>query len=155
MLERNEIAAKSGRAGKRQMYGVGIVSILLIFVVLVFTTFSILSLVSARADMRLTEKNKEMVTNYYTASNKAVELLEELSYLRGSGAQIADNTFTETAAHTISDDGDTYSFKIAVGSHLQLSVIARYTGAQYEILQYKVIAVNTGEEPQSGVSLLF
>lgn len=61
--------------------GTGASSILMIFVVLCLTTFGILSLVSSRADLHLTQANAKSVEEYYYADSK-LEL--ELADLDGA-----------------------------------------------------------------------
>ena len=51
--------------------GVGLTSIILIFVVLVLAAFSVLSLTSARSSMAVTKRNTEYVCAYYNASSEA------------------------------------------------------------------------------------
>ena len=57
---------------KRRPGGMGASSILMIFVVLALTTFGILSFLSARADLRLTERAADHTVAYYKA-DRAVE----------------------------------------------------------------------------------
>jgi hypothetical protein len=54
---------------------VGTSSILVIFVLLCLTTFATLSMVSANADYKLTERAAEAVSDYYAADTAAEELL--------------------------------------------------------------------------------
>lgn len=60
---------------RKPILGVGTSSILLIFVLLCMITFAVLSLVSARSDYRLSQKNAEHIEDYYEAENKANEIL--------------------------------------------------------------------------------
>lgn len=54
---------------------IGITSLVLIFVMLCLLTFSVLSLVTARADLRLSQKNAERTSSYYDAENRANDIL--------------------------------------------------------------------------------
>ena len=56
----------------------GISLILLTFIILSLVSFAALSIVSARADARLTEKYKEQMQNYYSAHNQAQLFLHAL-----------------------------------------------------------------------------
>lgn len=56
----------------------GGISILMVFVVLCLTTFGLLTLATARAEMRLTEKNAQSVAAYYESSGRMQELLAEI-----------------------------------------------------------------------------
>ena len=60
---------------RKPILGVGTSSILLIFVLLCMITFAVLSLVSARSDYRLSQKNAEHTKDYYEAESRANEIL--------------------------------------------------------------------------------
>ena len=64
-------------SGKKQssFSSIGITSLVLIFVMLCLLTFSVLSLVTARADLRLSQKNAERTSAYYDAENRANDVL--------------------------------------------------------------------------------
>lgn len=71
--------------------GTGASSILMIFVVLCLTTFGILSLVSSRADLHLTQANARSVEEYYLADSKLeLELSDLDSALLRAGATAED-----------------------------------------------------------------
>lgn len=73
--------------------GVGMSSMLMIFVVLCLTTFAVLSYVTANADAKLTQKAEQKVTAYYTADSEAQRLIGELDgrlvYAREKAASLA------------------------------------------------------------------
>lgn len=56
---------------RKSFLSTGITSIVLIFVLLCLLTFAVLSVVSARADYKLSEKNTTRTTEYYEAENTA------------------------------------------------------------------------------------
>lgn len=56
----------------------GTASIVLIFVMLCMLTFSVLSLVSAQANLRLSQKSAERTTEYYQAENAANDILIQM-----------------------------------------------------------------------------
>lgn len=70
--------------------GTGASSILMIFVVLCMTTFGILSLVSARADLNLTKANEKAVANYYKADAQAEQELCALDQALTDCRRLAD-----------------------------------------------------------------
>ncbi|MEG1895592.1 MAG: hypothetical protein RR162_05070 [Oscillospiraceae bacterium] len=76
--------------------GVGASSVLVIFVVLCLVTFSVLSLVSATADKKLSDKNITHMEEYYSAQAAAYKTLEELdktlsqAYINGSATYVDD-----------------------------------------------------------------
>ena len=59
----------------RSPVSIGISSLILIFVMLCLLTFSVLSLVSARADMRLSQRSADRTAAYYDAENRANDIL--------------------------------------------------------------------------------
>ena len=61
---------------KAPMYGVGIVSIFMIFAVLCLMTFALLSISSAKADLRLSEKNAQYVAGYYSLTGYGSEVID-------------------------------------------------------------------------------
>ena len=60
---------------RRSAPGIGITSIVLIFVMLCLLTFSVLSLTTARADLRLARRSADRTTAYYDAENRADGIL--------------------------------------------------------------------------------
>ncbi len=60
---------------RRPRISIGASSILMIFVILCLTTFSVLSFVTANADYKLTEKSFQTVSSYYQADAQAQETL--------------------------------------------------------------------------------
>lgn len=68
------------RAKKKEAapFGVGISSLLMVFVVLCLTVFGVLAYMTARADHRLTQRSAQMVQAYYAADTRAEEALARL-----------------------------------------------------------------------------
>ena len=62
---------------KKPIIGIGTTSIVLIFVMLCMLTFSVLSLATAQADLRLSRKSAERTTAYYDAEKYDVALADE------------------------------------------------------------------------------
>jgi len=58
-------------------YGLGIISIFLIFAVLCLTVFATLAVSSARADLRLSEKNADYVKKYYAATAECAQFVQK------------------------------------------------------------------------------
>lgn len=116
---------------KTQMgLGVGASSILLIFVLLCLTTFATLSLVSAQADARLSEKSAETVRAYYEADARAEELLAEIDETLRSVPAGEDylpacaGLLSGLDGVSASQDGEglTVSYSVAAGENQQLRV---------------------------------
>ena len=77
----------SGQSSFQTVNG-GISLFLLTFIILCLVSFAALSIVSARADARLTEKYRQQTEYYYGARNEAQKFLQELD--GGAGAGIDD-----------------------------------------------------------------
>src|SRR5699024_12402475 len=60
---------------RKNFLSTGTPSIVLIFVLLCLLTFSVLSVVSARADLNLSTKSADRTTEYYEAENEANDIL--------------------------------------------------------------------------------
>ncbi len=69
---------KEGVRGISRGAGVGMASILLIVMVLAFTTFGVLSLVSAMTDVRMSRKSLATAAAYYQAEEELQEQLAQL-----------------------------------------------------------------------------
>ena len=63
---------------KRSAASVGITSFVLIFVMLCLLTFSVLSLATARADLRLSRRSADRTSAYYDAENRANDILLDI-----------------------------------------------------------------------------
>ncbi|MCL1906033.1 MAG: hypothetical protein FWG06_03380 [Clostridiales bacterium] len=66
------------------LFGVGGVTLLTVLLVLALTMFAVLTLSSAQADMRLSEKNARAVRDYYAADAQAVRLQAAVAELWSS-----------------------------------------------------------------------
>ena len=73
------------RGKSKKSLGVGTASILMIFVLLTLVTFAVLSLSSAKADSRLSEKTVQHAKQYYEAENKAELKIAQIDSLLNSG----------------------------------------------------------------------
>jgi hypothetical protein len=69
----------------RSALGVGISTVVTVMVVVLLTTFSVLALVSARAELRLANKATESTENYYAADSQAEKWLADLDAFIGRG----------------------------------------------------------------------
>lgn len=103
------------RRPRRSMISTGVVSIVLIFVMLSLLTFAVLSLVSARADLRLSEKSAQRTTDYYEAENAANVIL--------TGLLTADDldAFAAASDVTLTEDGRA-AFQVPLGDEQVLAV---------------------------------
>ena len=63
---------------KQKFSNVGASSILMIFIILCLTVFGLLSLISAKAELRLSEKSKESVEEFYAADAEVERIIKEI-----------------------------------------------------------------------------
>lgn len=76
----------------RNKVNIGLSSLILIFIVLCLSTFGLLSLSSARGDLKLAERGAEAVKAYYEADSKGQQWLEKTDALlmRMEGKSLAE-----------------------------------------------------------------
>ncbi len=111
--------------------GIGISSILLIFVILCLLTFAVLSLVSANADYKLVKKNTAHAHEVYEAENLANELMDKIDSILESTYQSADSSdYLEQVQQNLAVlDGvsfpskDQVAYEIEVNEHQTLQVV--------------------------------
>ena len=103
------------RRTRRPVVSTGVVSIVLIFVMLSLLTFAVLSLVSAQADLRLSEKSAQRTTDYYAAENAANAILTDLLTAEDVQAVAA------AAGVTLTEDGRA-SYRVPLGEDQILAV---------------------------------
>ncbi len=85
---------------ERKVVSTGTISIFLILVVLLFVTFSLLSLTLSTSDLRLSKRAAETVSEYYAADDSATRRL--YGYLSA-----AEKDGLETAKSAVEKDGGT------------------------------------------------
>ncbi|MDR2587101.1 MAG: hypothetical protein LBC23_02415 [Coriobacteriales bacterium] len=68
----------SKRITPRSAVGVGLSTLVTIMVAVLLTTFSVLALVSARADLRLSDKATDSAEHYYAADGEAEQWLADM-----------------------------------------------------------------------------
>lgn len=143
--------------------GIGLVSLFTVLMVLCIAVFSVLSLVSARADWRITQRNAEAATDYYAADAQAAQIAATLAdYVWPEGTQCPTATAVErglaqlchlTAQVVASEHGLTVSFSLPVDDIRTMDVvIAMPQGGQCQFLSRKLV-VQEGAEPAPDNSL--
>lgn len=123
-MERHKISA-----------GIGIPSVLLIFIIMALMTFGILSVVTVRSDKKLTDLSAKKSAEYYKAMGKSEELLavaDDAAAKAASGdkretfeARIKDN-LKNTEIKTASKDGEMLlEWSVAVNKELCITTVAK------------------------------
>ena len=74
----------------RTGFGIGFTTIIMMLVVVVFTTLGVLALSTAKTDDTLANKNLEFVSDYYEAEGKANEIKARISTMHAQGISAGD-----------------------------------------------------------------
>ncbi len=151
---------------KLPITNIGTVTLLMVFIVLCMITFAALSLSSASRDAEMGQKAVRRITEYYTASNKAEELLATADNMFSSAySQASDSSEyyrliqKELLLTSITPvwTGDTLdaAFQVEINDSQSLSVHLDIlplqqvretdTNAFYKILSWQVIRTDTWE----------
>ena len=118
-------------------YGLGIISIFLIFAVLSLTVFAALAVSSARADLRLSVKNADYVKSYYAATAACAEFVNQ-----------AKAVYPEAEAQGTTENGLVkydVTFDIDENSRLH-AVFAVGAGGGCSYTSYEVISLSNTDE---------
>jgi hypothetical protein len=135
---------------------IGLPSIMLIFVVLCLVSFGVLSMVSANADWKLSQKVLARQRGYYEACNEAEETLSEV------------DTQLHTAYVGAADRGEyisliegiptTYSYEVGDVQSLEVKLSFLYPeaedGAFYQIIEWKVVTEEDGLDYDESLHLI-
>lgn len=133
---------------KKKNFGVNIgsASILLIFVILCLVSFAVLSIVSANADNKLTQKVLDRTTAYYEACNNAEASLAAVDdTLRNVYSSSADaDSYFQMVGHSKS-----YAIPISDLQTLQVTIEILYPTQDddpfYHITSWQVITEDAGD----------
>ena len=147
---------KERKKRKMSFTTVGGSSILTIFAVLCFVVFALLSLSTAKANSKLTDKSIEAMTNYYKADTEAEDILAKIrqgsdipSQVKVYKAETTKSGVKRIVADNIAyigwDAFATYTCKIDENQELQCEVLVRWgkEDVGYQIVKW--MKVYTGE----------
>ena len=131
---------------------VGSISLLVIFLVLCMSIFSVLSLTTAKAELRLAEMSARVITGYYDADLACMEKMERLQEMLNQGATSSDvvreaELLGGTA--TLADGAVRieYSHHIIPGQDLQ--AVLEMANGKISILSWKAIDVGDWEPDET------
>lgn len=134
-------------------HGLGVISIFLIFAVLCLTVFATLAVSSARADLRLSQKNADYIKNYYAATARCAEFMRQANDAFLSGG-------TAIAPGVAEGDRINYDmvFKIDENSRLHAVFAVAADGADsstggYEIMTFEIVAGELAGEPDQSLNV--
>ena len=118
--------------------GIGASSILMIITVICLTTFSVLALLTARNDLRLTERTTEATALYYHADAQAQHTLMQIDQALLAGGSPED----VEGVSALSDAHGEYAFSAETndGRANYVVVSLKDTGKdRYRVVSYRVI----------------
>jgi hypothetical protein len=134
--------------------GIGVVTLFVVLLILCLTVFAVLTFASANADLRLSQKNAEMVEAYYAADNTAALVSADVSAFWKPGAPKPDANACRALVEKINsregiaeiayasdNEGLTVSYGVFVDTILTLEVeLYLPRGGVCEILSWRVMA---------------
>ena len=132
------MSSESSSSSSFQTVNGGVSLFLLTFIILCLVSFAALSIVSARADARLTEKYRQQTEYYYGARNEAQKYLQELDGGAGGAAGIDAGV---AAGAAVAGGGDGTGATVAgsdgmitrhfpAGPHMDLVLTVQTAGGQ-------------------------
>lgn len=141
---------------QKSIISTGTTSIVLIFVMLCLLTFSVLSLTSAQANLRLSRLSADRTTDYYNAENAANDILIWINGELNAACQrsVNDDDFYVQARHALEDESEiffddesgTLSYQVPLGENqvlaveLSLSYTALSNGRHYAIESWQAVS---------------
>ena len=132
----------SGQSSYQTVNG-GISLFLLTFIILCLVSFAALSIVSARADARLTEKYRQQTEYYYGARNEAQKFLQGLDGGADAGARAVDTGDGAGAGIDAGPEADgMITRRFPAGPHMDLILTVQPAAGQ-DGRNYRVICEKT------------
>ncbi len=118
---------------RKQGFGIGGASLLLIFSVLCLTVFSLLTLSTVRREQALTEKRRAAVEDYYRADSAAAELAAALLEQEKEGGAPGELNGTPIQ----SEGAGVYAYLCPIDSRRAISVRLRLADGGLTVLSWK------------------
>ena len=137
------MATERGRASS----GIGGSLILIIFIVLTVTVFSVLTLVSAQNELGTINRSAENTKNYYNAEKLAAEKCGELkSALSGltENSDIVAAAVSSGASASTGENGVTISFSIDIDEKRSLDTTLLAAQGELKITASKIVSKDDG-----------
>lgn len=122
-------------------FGIGIISIFMVFVVMCFTILSCLSYMKAADDNERIKQQEAYVKEYYKADGEARSILQDIMELNGIFKSEKAMKVLKDSQVTLQDDQLQYQIKI--NTKQRLSVTLQINGKKLQVISWKTIS---GEE---------
>lgn len=141
----------------RRRANIGSSTLIVIFIVLCLTTFSLLSLGNAKSDALLSGRNADAVREYYRADSLGTEFYQQLDSGLAAAAEQAGSaenlkkTVTEQWKDYYDASADVFETEIAMqaGQALQIRIQVDWVQAESRVLAWKVYNKEDYEIDQS------
>lgn len=127
--------------------GIGGSLILIIFIVLTVTVFSVLTLVSARNELGTVNRTAKNSKNYYSAEKLAAEKCGELkNALSGltENSDIVSAAINSGASASSDENGVTVSFSVDIDEKRSLDTALRAEKGELKIISSKIVSKDDG-----------
>lgn len=131
-------AKRSGRSA-----GIGGSLILIIFIILTITVFSVLTLVSSQNELGTVKKSAQVSTAYYNAEKEAAikigEIKTALSGLTDSQA-IAEISAEKGASASVTPEGVNISFKVKIDENRSIETALLAANGSTNVVSQKIVS---------------
>lgn len=125
--------------------GIGGALILIIFIILTITSFSVLTLVSAKNEMGSVKKSAEIASDYYNAEKEAAVKLNEIKTAASGitdSEEIARIISEKGANANVTMDGIEASFKVNIDENRFLLTEIKIINGEFKIISQKIASEN-------------
>lgn len=142
--------------------GIGGSLILVIFIILTLTVFSVLTLVSAQNELNTVKKTEDMTTAYYTAEKAAAEKCGQINTIMSSNydlvKKLSDLEGIDVQADLIGNDGN-ITFTTEVDNLRLLKTVLQSENGNLSIISQQICSkesadIDDGYEVWDGASPL-
>lgn len=154
--------------------GTGASSIMMVFVVLCLTTFGMLSMLTSRADLRLSRKNRDAVEAFYAADADGAACLRDIDVCliqARANARISDAhqediyrqqvkqqlSLLSGTSLSVEEDENSLTVEVLIPSgdertlHIRIRVLPYAQQQRYEVLCWQMMPPDTGTEDPGNI----
>ncbi len=131
---------RSGRSA-----GIGGSLILIIFIVLTITVFSVLTLVSSQTEIGTVRKTAEASANYYNAEKEtAIKTAEIKSAVSGidDNQRISDISLEKGASASVTPTGVNITFKVKIDNKRSIETVLYAENGNVDVTSQKIVSEN-------------
>ncbi len=120
--------------------GAGISSLMIVFTVLALAIFTLLDLLTVRQDLSMSRKYSAAQEEYYAADTLAVQKLSQLNTLISENSDPKLLKFAaENAGFTVSDDGQTISWRSDINDAQYIECEAVITDGEAQVTEWRTM----------------